>query len=284
MSAPTAQAPYGITGGDAPASRTGQVRPATFLDVVRSETTKLRTVRSTWITLLIATVLSIGLAAAISAVQASHYSSSSASDRFSFDPTATSLAGFGLAQLAVAVLAILFMTSEYSTGMIRSSLAAVPRRGRLLAAKLVVYTVVAVVLGAILAFICFFLGQSLLRGSAPYATLGDHDVLRAVIATGLYLGVLAIIGIGLGALVRSTAGAIASIVALLFVLPGVAQALPTSWQRPVTKYWPTQAGRQVTLVVPDGHSLSAWAGFADMCVFAAVVVALAALVLQRRDA
>ena len=268
----------------APAARLGRVRAATFADSVRSEATKLRTVRSTWITLVIATALSIGIGAAISAVAANHYASGTVPDRLGFDPTAISLSGFGLGQLAIAVLAILFVTSEYSTGMIRATLAAVPRRGRVLGAKVLVFTVVAVAAGEVLAFPSFFLGQFLLRGSAPSAGLGDHDVLRAVIAEGLYLGALSVIGVGLGAIIRSTAGAIASMVALLFVLPGVAQALPTSLRRTVTEYWPTQAGAQVTSVVPGSHVLGAWAGFADMCVFAAIVVAVAAVVLQRRDA
>ncbi|MCU4183066.1 ABC transporter permease [Acidiferrimicrobium sp. IK] len=276
--------PFGITGGDAPASRTGRVRPATFLDAVRAETTKLRSVRSTWITLLIATVLSIGISALVSALTANHYASASPVDKATFDPTSISLAGFGLGQLAIAILAILFITSEYSSGMIRTSLAAVPKRGRLLGAKVVVYTAVALVLGEVLAFISFLVGQVLLEGQAPHVTLGDHDVLRAVIATGLYLAVLSIISIGFGTIVRSTAGAISLLVAVLFVLPGVAHALPTSWERAVTKYWPTEAGRQVTSVVPTDHVLGPWAGFADMCVFAVIVMVVAAVVLQRRDA
>ncbi len=284
VQAPAASA--GSSAANAPASRTGTVRPASFFDSVRAEATKLRTVRSTWITLLIAAVLSVGIGAAVSAVAANHYAHASPSERATFDPTSISLSGFALAQLAVAILGILFVTSEYSTGMIRASLSAVPRRGRLLAAKLLVYAVVSLVVGEILAFISFFIGQLLLKGSppAPYVTLGDHNVLRAVATTGLYLAVLSIIGIGLGTLVRSTAGAISSIVALLFVLPGVAQALPTSLRRTVTKYWPTEAGRQVVQVVPGSHTLGPWAGFADMCIFAVIVVAIAAAVLQRRDA
>ena len=269
-------------GAPAPAARLGRVRPATFSDVVRSEATKLRTVRSTWITLAIAVVLTVGLGSAICAVAASQYKSTT--DRASFDPVGISMVGYLLAQVAFAVLGVLFVTAEYSTGMIRTSLAAVPRRSRLLGAKLVVFGAVVLVLGEVLAFVSFSSGQAILSTGAPSVGLGDHDVLRAVIGVGLYLAVLSLIAVGLGALLRSTAAAIVSVIALLFVLPAIAAALPTAYRRGVEKYWPTNAGQDLLTVVRGDHTLSAWAGFADMCIFAALVIAAAMLVLQRRDA
>lgn len=282
MSAQVQEGPAGQA--PAPAARHGRVRAATFADVARSEVTKLFTVRSTWITLGVAVVLTVGIGILACAVVAHNYSTFNPSDRATFDPTAISLAGSGIAQVAFAVLGILVITSEYSTGMIRTSLTAVPRRGRLLGAKILVFAVVVGVLAEVLAFVSFAIGQVLLASGAPTAALGDRNVLRAVVGTGLYLMVLAVIAIGLGTLIRSTAGAITAMVALLFVLPGLAGILPTHWQQLVQRWWPTDAGRQVTSVVGDAHALGPWAGLADMCVFAAAVVVLGAVVLERRDA
>ena len=257
---------------------------ATFGDVVRSEWTKLRSVRSTWIALLIAVVLAIGLGALISAVASHHYATDSFADRRTWDPTSVSLSGFTIGQLAIAVVGILSVTSEYSTGSIRTTLWAVPRRPRVLAAKALVFGVVALVLGEVVGFVAFLIGQLLIHGHAPSVSLADHDVLRAVLGSGLYLAALGLLGVALGAIIRSTAGAIAAIVAVLFVLPGVLQALPDSWRHPVTEYWPTQAGVQLVVIHRDAHTLTAWAGFGVMCLFVAVVGALAFWLLDRRDA
>jgi ABC-2 type transport system permease protein len=258
-------------------------RPAGFSDVLRAEWTKARTVPSTMWTLLVATVLGIGLSALISAVAANHYAKSSLSDKLTWDPTSISNAGFGIAQLAIGVLGVLLVTSEYSSGSIGSSLAAVPRRGRLLAAKSVVIMVLSFVVVEILAFVAFFIGQALISGHAPTATLGQAGVARALIGAGLYGALLGMMGLAFGTIVRNAAGAIAVLVAILYVLPGIAAALPTSIEHTVQEYWPTQAGGQITTVVRTSNTLSPWVGFGVFLLFVAILSVIAFTLLNRRD-
>ena len=259
-------------------------RAATFADALRSEWTKLRSVRSTFWALTVTVVLGVGLGAAISAATAHGYAKSSASSKLSWDPTAVSLDGIGIATLAIAVLGVLFISSEYSSGMIRTSLIAVPRRGRVLAAKSLVFAVVTFVVGEVTSFTAFFVGQALISGHAPHAALGDPGVARAVVGAGLALTALAVLSVAAGALLRHPAAGIACMVAVLFVLPGIAQALPDSWRNPVTEYWPTQAGGQIAVVHVAANSLQPWTGFGVMCLFVAVVYAIAWALLDRRDA
>jgi hypothetical protein len=233
--------------------------------------------------LLVAALLGIGLGALISGLGASRYSSDP-SIHIGWNPTDHSLRSLLLAQLAFAILGVIVVTSEYSTGMIRSSLTAVPRRIRMMSAKLVVLTVVALVAGEIIAFVTFAVGQALIHGQAPSAALGQHLVLRAVIGAGLYLMLLALLGGAFAVLLRQAAVGIAVMVALLFVLPGVASALPSSWSQPIEQYWPTNAGEQVAITTRDSHTLSAWVGFGWMAAFVAIVILLAFAALQRRDA
>lgn len=272
----TTTVPTPATGGRAYA-------PATFADVLRSEWHKFRTVRSTYWSLLVAVVIGIGISALISLAAGNHYSKLSAGDKLQWDPTATSTSGFGLAQLAIGVLGVLIISSEYSTGLIQVSMAAVPRRYRVLLAKAAVYGVVALVVGEVVSFVAFSIGQPIIHTNAPSVSLGDHDVLRAVIGPGLYVAVLGVIAMSLGAIVRSAAAGIASFVALIYVLPGIAAALPSNIEHSVEKYWPTQAGSQIGMVYRAGHTLSPWAGFAWMCLFAVVLMAIALYLLQTRD-
>ena len=259
-------------------------RAATFADVLRSEWTKLRSVRSTFWALTVTVVLGVGLGAAISAAAAHGYAKSTVSAKLSWDPTSISLDGIGIATLAIAVLGVLFISSEYSSGMIRTSLIAVPRRGRVLAAKSVVFAGVTFVVGEVTSFTAFFVGQALISGRAPHATLGDPGVARAVVGAGLALTALAVLSVAAGALLRHPAAGIACMVAVLFVLPGIAQALPDSWRNPVTEYWPTQAGGQIASVYIPAHTLQPWPGFGVMCLFVVIVYAIAWTLLDRRDA
>ena len=135
-----------------------------------------------------------------------------------------------IATLAIAVLGVLCISSEYSSGMIRASLIAVPKRGRLLAAKSLVFAVVTFVVGEVTSFAAFFVGQALISGHAPHAALGDPGVARAVVGAGLALTALAVLSVAAGTLLRHPAAAIACMIAVLFVLPGIAQALPDSWR------------------------------------------------------
>ena len=259
-------------------------RAATFGDVLRSEWTKLRSVRSTFWSLTATVVLGVGLGAAISAAAAHGYPKSSVSGKLSWDPTAVSLDGMALASLAIVVLGVLCISSEYSSGMIHPSLIAVPKRGRVLAAKSLVFAAVTFVVGEVTSFAAFFVGQALISGHAPHAALGDPGVARAVVGTGLLLASLAVLSVAAGTLLRHPATAIATMIAVLFVLPAIAQALPDSWRNPVTEFWPTEAGGQLTSVYHAAHTLQPWPGFGVMCLFTAIVYAVAWTLLDRRDA
>ena len=259
------------------------VRPATFVDALRSEWTKLRSVRSTFWSLVVAAALGIGLGALISWAGANRFNRDPEL-HFNWNPTDHSLRSLTIAQLAFAVLGVLIISGEYSTGMIRTSLAAVAKRSRMLSAKLSVFTVLAFIAGEAIAFATFFLGQALIYGKAPSASIGYPHVARAVIGAGVYLALLALLGAGFGTIVRHAAAGIAVMVAILFVLPGIAFALPTSWQRPIEEYWPTNAGQQFAIVHRDAHTLPPWQGLGVMVAFVAVVLIVAFVLLERRDA
>jgi ABC-2 type transport system permease protein len=264
--------------------RRAAFRAATFADVLRSEWVKLRSVRSTFWALTVTVVLGVGLGAVISAVTGHAYATLSVAAKLSWDPTGYSQAGVAIASLAIVVLGVLCISSEYSSGMIRTSLIAVPKRGRVLAAKSLVFAGVTFVVGEVTCFAAFFAGQALISGHAPTASLGDPGVARAVAGGGLYLAALAVLSVAAGALLRHPVAAIASMIAVLLVLPGIAQALPESWRNPVTEFWPTQAGSQLTSVHHAAHTVAPWPGFGVMCLFVAIVYAIAWTLLDRRDA
>src|SRR5215831_9416775 len=227
-------------------------RPAGFGGAVRSEITKIRSVRSTYWTLLALVVVTIGLGAIACAGAASHPQEI---DRASFDAVQNSLGGLYVAQLVIAVLGALTITSEYSTGMIRTSLAVQPRRGTVFAAKALVFAAVSLVTGLVASFASFFLGQALMSGHHLSVTLGDPNVLRAVIGGALFLTACGMLAYGLGAILRHTAAAISAAIGLLFVLTVLVQFLPMSWQDHVNKWLPALAGSQIwaTKASPGAH-------------------------------
>lgn len=253
-------------------------------DVVRSEWTKLRSVRSTYWTLLVAAVAMVGLSALLSSIYVGRYASLSAADKASFNPTSFSLSGSLLAQLAVAVLGVLVITAEYSTGMIRTTFSAVPQRETVLGVKAAVFGATAAVVGLISSFAAFFVGQAILSSNHIGASIGDPNVLRSVIGAGLYLAVLGLLALGIGALIRHSAGAIAAVFGLIFVLPGVVLALPSTWSDAISKYLPSNAGAAIFRTIPDRSTLSPWAGFGLFCAYAAVALIAAGVVIRRRDA
>src|SRR5579872_4760650 len=187
---------------------------AGFRGTLASEFTKIRSVRSTYWTLLVLLVVSVGIGAAISAGTAASWSHMAASDRLSFDPTQASVAGlFYLGQLVIVVLGAMTLTAEYSTGMIRTSLTAMPRRTVMYAAKATVFAVVALVVTFVAAFVSFFLGQLLLGSTHDTATLSQPNVLRAVVGSALYVTLCGLFAFALGAILRHTAGAITAVIA-----------------------------------------------------------------------
>jgi ABC-type transport system involved in multi-copper enzyme maturation permease subunit len=253
--------------------------------VARSEWTKLWSLRSTRWSLLAGVVSMIAIGIIIAAVQMGRWSTLSAHERSAFDAIDIGVGGYHLAQLAIGVLGVLVISGEYSTGMIRSSLMAVPKRLPVLWAKLGVFSAVTFVLMLAATFVSFFAVQAIVTSHGLNHSLSDPHALRAVIGTALFLTVLGALGVGLGALIRNTAGGIAALVGLLFVLPGVTALLPVSIGDAISPYLPLNAGTTVATSTFDGaNHLSPWAGFAVFCGYTAVIIAVAAVGLARRDA
>jgi ABC-2 type transport system permease protein len=270
-------------GGTLESARPAQARRAGFGGAVRSEFTKIRSVRSTYWTLLILVLVTIGLGTLACAGAASHAQGISRAD---FDAVQRSLGGLYLGQLVIAVLGALTITSEYSTGMIRTSLAVQPRRGTVFAAKALVFAAVSLVTGLVACFASFFIGQAILSGHHLSVTLGQPGVLRAVIGGALFLVVCGMLAYGLGAILRSTAGAITAAVGLLFVLSILVNFLPQSWQVGVDKWMPAIAGSQIWVIKnpPANHLFSAWAGFGVFAAYAAIAIVAGLILFRGRDA
>ena len=251
--------------------------------VMKSEWTKLRTQPGALWSLLSAVILVIafGILYSLLRVARPPHGATTAS----FDPTSVSLAGVQLAQIAAGVLGVLLITSEYATGLIRTTLAAVPRRLPVLWGKAAMLAAAIVAVSVPAASAAFLAGQSILGRQHLAVHLGQPGVARAVIGSALYLAVAGLLGLGLGALLRSTAGGIAALFGLLFAVQLVAGFLPGSWADDVGKYVPTTAGQAVTAVHPDPmSSLPPWTGFGVFCGYAAVLLVLAALRMRRGDA
>ena len=250
--------------------------------VLRSEWLKFRTLRSSWITLAVAVGGMIGISALICWAADNRWSHMDPVEQATFDPMFHSIVGVNLAQLAVGVLGVLFVTGEYGTGMIKATLGAVPTRTPVLVAKLAVF--VGVILSAAIpaAFASFFVGQKLLGDHST--TIGAHNVLRCVIGAGLYLGGVAALAVGIGFIIRNTAGGIAALFGLLLVVDGIAHALPESWQRYIVPYLPSEAGSSVFSLTRGSDTLAAWTGFAVLVAWAAASLVLGWWSLMRRDA
>lgn len=195
---------------------------------LHAEWIKLRSLRSTHLTMVCAIALGAGLGVLDTASVAHHWATMSAADRAAFDPVGDSFTGLVFAQLAFGVLGVLAISSEYGTGMIRTTLTAIPRRGALFAAKALVVGAVALVLGELFAFGTFLLGQGMLASAHLGLSLTSPGVLRAVASAGLYLGVVALVGYGVGAFLRHTAGGVAVMFGVIFLAWPAARALE-SW-------------------------------------------------------
>jgi ABC-2 type transport system permease protein len=253
--------------------------------VIRSEATKLRSLRSTRWSLLAAVVAMAGLGPLIAAVQMGRWSQLDPGERLRFDSINSGIGGYHLAQLAVGVLGVLVISGEYSTGMIRSSLMAVPRRLPVLWAKLIVFALVTFGLMLVASLVSFYAVQAIVTQHHVQHSLGDPGALRTVVGTALFLSVLGILCVGLGGMLRNTAGGIATFVALLFVLPGISAILPSSVNDAISPYLPLNAGTTIASHTFDNsHHLSPWGGFALFCGYAALAVFAAAVTLKRRDA
>ena len=260
-----------------------------FGGLLASEWTKIRSVRSTAWTLIIFVVVTLGFTALFTWLTVANWNGPKAAARNAriiVDPVGFILgAGLGLGQLTLCVLGVLVITTEYSTGVIRSSLLAVPRRLWMLTAKCVVFAVLLFVLGEIISFGSFFIGAAILHSHVP-VSLSDHNVTRAVLGSGLYLTVLGLFSLAIGGIIRHTAGAITTAIGVVFVLPILSGLLPSSWGAHVNGYLPEQAGTLIGQANPPagGNVLSAWEGFGVFCLWTVVLLAIAAYLLQKRDA
>jgi ABC-2 type transport system permease protein len=254
--------------------------------VVRAEWAKLWSLRSTWITLALGLLFLL----AVGTIAALQYESSAASgqemDEDFANATAYSLALFGVpfALIAMGVLGVLASAGEYTTGMIRSTLAAIPRRLPLLWAKAAVYGVMAFAVGLVGAVVSFLIGSGVLSGSAISMSFSDDGVLRGLLGVGVYLGLVSVIGVALGVLLRSTAGGISALVGTFLLVPGLMSLLPQSWQDDVTPYLPSNAGESIFALDQSGGMLSAGAGLLVLLGWTALAVGGAAYRLLRSDA
>ena len=281
---------------------------------ITSEFTKIRSVRSTYWTLAALLVVSIGIGAAITGGSAANFSHNPG-NKAGFDATMISLvAFFEIGQLIIAVIAALAITSEYSTGMIRTSLTAQPRRGRVYAAKAIVITSLALIVSLVTSFIAFFVGQALLSSSGVSASLfhsvtipqnanvtcpqqgvgsggpppgckvafsgtdviSPTTVLLAIIGCALFVTLVAIIAFGIGAMVRHTAGAIAIAIAALFIIPVVEQALPNEWRWDIMRFLPDAANQVVSVTIGNNAPAHLWSAWPQLGVTALWAAALLA--------
>ncbi|MHB8294304.1 MAG: ABC transporter permease [Acidimicrobiales bacterium] len=259
-----------------------------FGHVLVSEWTKIRSLRSTAWSLVAFVVGSIALTAGLCALIVVNWATAKGGGEPALilaDPTKFILGnGTGLGQLAICVLGVLLITNEYSTGVIRSSLLAVPERTSMLVAKAIVFAGLLIVLAEVVAFGSFFVGAALLHSKAP-VSLSDPGVTRAVIGAGLYLTVLGPFSLAIGALVRHTAGAIVVVVGLVFGSVVLNHLLSGGWGADVVASLPQQAGSLI-YQVHSHHSqlLTPWEGFAVFCAWTVALLAVAAVLLKRRDA
>ncbi len=259
-----------------------------FGHLLLAEWTKIRSVRSTAWTLILFVLITIGLTALFSWLTESNWTGPNAAERDArvvADPVGFIFGtGIGLGQLTICVLGVLIISTEYSTGVIRASLLAVPKRFPMLAAKIVVFGGLMLVLSEIVVFCSFFVGSAFLHSRVQVA-IGDAGVLRATIGAGLYLTVLGIFALAIGALIRHTAGAISTVIGVILVLPILAGLLPSSWGAHINAYLPEQAGALISHAHQTSSDLlSPWQGFGVFCLWTLLLLAAATYFLDRRDA
>ncbi|GHD41127.1 ABC transporter permease [Streptomyces galbus] len=251
--------------------------------VVRSEWTKIRSVASTVWTLSLAVVVTIALGMLISALSKNEFDSMSRRDRLSFDPTFISFAGMSLGQLAMIVFGVLVVSNEYSTGMIRTSLAAVPQRASFLLSKIAVATGLALVVALATSFAAFFLGQAML---GPHrAQIGDPGVLRAVIGGGLYMTLIAVFSMGVATMLRSPMLSLGILMPFFFLISTILGNVSAT--KKVGRYLPDQAGSKIMQVVTpldDDTPYGPWGGLGIMGLWVLAALLGGLVLLKKRDA
>jgi len=265
--------------------RTVTSRPARLLpSVLKSEWTKLRSVRSTVWALLATIGITIGLGTLLCLAYVARYDRLDLQRRRNLDPTLLSLRGLFLSSLALGVLGVLVMSAEYATGSIRSTFTAVPQRRTVLAAKALVFGAVALVVSFGSAFVAFGVGQAILSRKHVGVSLSDPTVLRAVAGAGFYLTVVGLLGLALGTILRRTAGAIATLVGLIFIADVLVSALPDPWDTDIGKFFPGNAGLALFSVRANTDRLTPGAAALVLVVWVVAAFAVATVALTRRDA
>jgi hypothetical protein len=271
-----------ITAADAPAGRSARTPVPSLavraLDLLASEWTKFRSVRSTYWSLLVAVVTPI----AVSALVAFAFAHQPASAGPPPDPLLPEVLSLEYAVIAVSVMGVLAFSTEYSTGLIRTTFAATPRRRAVLAAKAVVLGTVTLAAGELVAFVSFFLVQAVLAGHHQGVSLSRPGVPGAVLAAGLLLCVCALLGLALGAIIRHTAGGIAATIAVI-VLPGIVALLPSPWRGRLGRFTLVEAARQVTALHPATNLFSPALSLLVVLAWPAAGLAAAAVLITRRD-
>ncbi|MCW2911660.1 MAG: transporter permease [Actinomycetia bacterium] len=262
-------------------------RGAAFGRLLLAEWTKIRSVRSTIWSLILLVVLTLGFTGLFTWLTILQWNKTDPAQRAQImaDPVSTILgSGLEFGQLTICVLGVLVMTSEYSTGMIRASLLAVPRRIPMLVAKAIVFALLVLVVGEIVSFPSFFIGAAVLHSHAP-VSLSDPGVARAVFGAGLYLAVLGLFALAIGGIIRHTAGAITGVIAFVLVLAPLAQLIPGKIGKYVHAYLPTVAGQLIGQAHQQAKQvLSPWEGFGVFCLWTIVLLVIAGYLLKTRDA
>ena len=255
-----------------------------FTDLVRAEWIKFRSTRSTYYGLLAAATAALLVSLLVAQPIGSRWTHLSLAKRAGLDPLAIAFRGFDLTQLIIGTLGVLLITSEYSTGLIRTTFAAVPQRRAVLAAKAVVAGTVALVAGEALSFAAFFPAQALLHSTGISVSITSPGALRGVVAMGLYLAVVAVLGVGLGALIRHTPGATAALLSLIFLVPGLVSSFPAPWDNRIGKWLPHDLIGQLTSIHLQPGDLSRPASLAVLLTYPAPFLGAAAWRLCHRDA
>ncbi|UXY29988.1 ABC transporter permease [Streptomyces sp. HUAS TT20] len=251
--------------------------------VVRSEWTKIRSVASTVWTLSLAVVVTVALGMLISALSRSQFDKMPVRERVSFDPTFISFAGMTLGQLAMIVFGVLVVSNEYSTGMIRTSLAAVPQRGTFLFSKIAVATGLALAVGMVTSFAAFFLGQAML--GSHRTEIGDPGVLRAVLGGGFYMTLIAMFSMGVASMLRSPMLSLGILMPFFFLISNILGNVDAT--KKIGRFLPDQAGSRIMQVVPrvdDDTPYGPWGGLGIMVLWVVAAIAGGYVLLKKRDA
>ncbi len=248
---------------------------------IPAEWTKFWSVRSTPWSLFALVVATLGLGAlSTNALHGQQFAT--------LDPTRRVLVGFNLGQFAIGVLGVLFISAEYGTGQIRSTLAALPRRPVVLGAKAIVMGGVALVVGEILSFVTFYMGHAILAGTASHVSLSDPGVMRVLIESGIYMSLMGLIGLGIASIIRNSAGSIATFAGLILILTLILGAMPQAIQNAVSRYLPANIGATVFSVITPGRLqgtpvFSSQAGLVILAVYALLLLSAGCFFMIRRD-